>query len=110
MSCCVSFHAVPLDPLHRKPTSKDLNNTVIVRVARSWRTVGLQLNIDDYVLDGIITPNGSNAYHCREMFRHWLDGEQGCGDLARTWSSVLDAVENSCGSEVRREIAEIVHK
>ena len=110
MYYCVSiFCAAPLDPLHRKPTLKDLDNKVTMRVAGRWMTVGLQLSIEDYALQAVMTPNGSNAYHCREMFRYWLDGEDGCGALPRTWSSVLDAVEIGCGSEVRREIAETLH-
>lgn len=110
MHTAVPFHAAPLDPLHYKPTLKDLNNKVVLRVAGRWMTVGLQLNIEDFVLQAIKTPNGSNAEHCRDMFRHWLAGEEGCGTLPRTWSSVLDAVENGCGSEVRQAITETLRQ
>ena len=34
------------------------------------------------------------------MLRHWLNGEQGCENLPRTWFSLLEAVEIGCGSEV----------
>ena len=105
---CVLYviYAAPLDLLPHKPTLKDLNNKVVLRVAGRWMTVGLQLSIEDFVLQAIKTPNGSNEEHCCEMFRRWLAGEDGCGTLPRTWSSVLDAVENGCGSEVTREITE----
>ena len=112
--CCFiplpSFHAAPLDPLHQKPILRDLNNKVVVRVAGKWETTGLELDIEDYVLQAIKTPNGSNEFHCREMFRRWLAREQGCGALPRTWSSVLDAVERSCGTEVSRELRELIHQ
>ena len=102
---CVSMTAAPLDPLGRNPELKDLE-IVIVRVASKWFATGLQLDIQPDVLDAIKTPNGSNNDHCREMFKCWLAGQQGCGNLPRTWSSVLQAVENSCGTEVCREIKE----
>ena len=110
ISYCVPLHAAPLDPLDERPTLKDLNEKVIVRVAGKWFTTGLQLDMTSDTLDAIKTPNGSNREHCLEMFKCWLAGEQGCGDLPRTWSSVLHAVENSCGSEVCQEIMERLHK
>ena len=104
------MHAASPDPLDERPTLKDLNEKVIVRVAGKWFITGLQLDITSDTLDAIRTPNGSNREHCLEMFKCWLAGEQGCGGLPRTWSSVLHAVENGCGNEVCREIMELLHK
>ena len=83
---------------------KDLYEKAVVRVASNWYKVGLQLDIEHYVLDAIKTPHGTNVDHCLGMFAQWLDGKRDCGKLPRTWSSVLEAVEISCGSEVRQEI------
>ena len=106
---CVSLNAAPLDPLDERPTLKDLNDIVVVRVAGKWVTTGLHLDITSDVLDAIQTTDGTNRVHCREMFQWWLAGQQGCGSLPRTWSSVLHAVENSCGSEMCQEIVERLH-
>ena len=94
--------------MDEKPTLKGLHE-VIVRVAGKWDTIGLHLDIEDCVLQAIKTPNGSNEDHCREMFRRWLAGECGCGTLLRTWSSVLHAVQKGCGSEVCKEISDLLY-
>ena len=107
--CCVSLHAASLDPLDQWPTFKDLKEMVIVHVAGKWFTTGLHLNITSEMLDAVKTSNGSDREHCVEMFTCWLLREQGYGDLPRTWSSVLQAVENSCGSKVCQEIKERLH-
>ena len=104
------LHAAPCDVLNQRPTLRDLDEKVIVRIAGKWFTTGLQLDITSEMLDAIRTPNGSNREHCLEMFKSWLAGEQGCGDLPRTWSNVLRAVENGCGSEVCQEISERLHQ
>ena len=96
------------NPLDATPTLQGLHE-VIVRVAGKWESVGLQLNIDDYVLHAIRTPNGSNEDHCREMFRRWLAGERGCGALPKTWSSVLHAVQIGYGSEVGKKILDLLY-
>ena len=94
------------DLLYQTPTLNGLKEKVVLRVAGDWRDFGLQLNIKSYFLKSITSPNGSNKEHCLRMLEDWLDGEQGTGNQPRTWSTVLEAVAISCGSEVRREIAE----
>ena len=89
---------------------KDLEEKVVLLAASKWFDIGLQLDITTEVLDAIKTPNGSNKEHCLEMFKCWLAKEQGCGSLPRTWSSVVHAVENSCVSEVSREICECLQQ
>ena len=107
---CVPLNAAPLHPLDERPTLKDLREIVIVRVADTWFATGLQLDITSDVLDAIETTNGSDREHCLEMFQWWLAGQPGYGKLPRTWSSVLHAVENGCGNEVCRKIAELLHQ
>ena len=110
---CTAFHCMhtgPVDPLDQRPSLKDLDEKVVLLAAGKWFNFGLQLDIKPEALDAIKTPNGSNKEHCREMFRCWLAKEQGYGALPRTWSSVLHAVENSCGSEVSRELSELLHQ
>ena len=102
------FNTAPCHSLDQRPTMKSLDEKVVVHVAGKWETTGLHLDIEDCVLRAIKTPNGTNEEHCREMLRRWLYGERGCGALARTWSSLLHAVEIGCGSEVRQKIAELL--
>ena len=106
----VSLHAAPLDPLDQRPMLKDLEEKVVLLAAGKWFAFGLQLDITPESLDAIKTPNGSNKEHCLEMFKCWLAKEQGCGSLPRTWSSVVHAVENSCGSEVSQELCKCLQQ
>lgn len=71
-----------------------------------WRDFGLHLDIEHYVLNAVVSPNGSNTDHCLKTLEYWLDGREGTGEKPRTWFSVLEAVASSCGSEVRRDITE----
>lgn len=104
---CPKLHVIapiPPDLLSQKPTLKDLYEKVVLRVAGNWDKLGLQLDIEHYVLEAIKTPHGSKVDFCLNMLAQWLDGKRDCGKLPKTWSSVLEAVESSCGSEVQREI------
>ena len=105
MAC---MHTGPLGPLDQRPALKDLDEKVVLQVASKWFNFGLHLDIKPEALDAIKTPNGTNKEHCLEMFKCWLVKEQGCGSLPRTWSSVVHAVENSCGSEVSRELSKLL--
>ena len=110
VSVLLRLTTAPCNPKEQKPTLKSLDEEVVVRVAGRWETIGVHLDIEDFVLQAIKTPNGSNEDHCHEMFRRWLAGAQGCGPLPRTWSSVLHAVHKGCGSEVCKDITELLHQ
>ena len=79
---------------------KDLVRCAVPRVAPKWDEVGLQLDIQPYVLRNIEADGGDVVTRCKNMFSKWLIGEAGTGDLQRTWESVLEAVREAVGSEV----------
>ena len=106
----VSLPAAPLNPLDDRPTLSDLDDKVVKSVSNKWFSTGLELNIEKNVLETIQMSGRNTEQSCREMFRCWLAKEQGYGSLPRTWSSVLHAVENSCGNEVSRELSELLHQ
>ena len=110
MLCYASLPAAPLDPLDDRPTLSDLDDKVVKSVSNKWFSTGLELNIEKNVLETIQMSGRNTEQSCHEMFRGWLAKEQGCGALPRTWSSVLHAVENSCGSEVSQELSELLHQ
>ena len=110
MLCYASLPAAPLDPLDDRPTLSDLDDKVVKSVSNKWSSTGLELNIEKNVLETIQMSGRNTEQSCREMFRCWLAKEQGCGALPRTWFSVLHAVENSCGSEVSRELSDLLQQ
>ena len=73
------------------------------RVAPKWYDLGLVLDVKPFVLDGIAHEQ-ERADQPREMFTKWLQGPPGTGSQARTWQSVLDAVETICGTEAVEDI------
>ena len=107
---CVPLPAAPLNPLDDRPTLSDLNHKVVKSVSNKWFSTGLELNIEKNVLETIQMSSGNTEQSCHEMFRCWLAKEEGYGALPRTWYSVLHAVENSCGSEVSRELSELLQQ
>lgn len=102
----LSFSSLSPDLLCQSPTLNGLREKVVMRIAGNWRSFGLQLDIEPYMLDAVTTPNGTKAEHCLNMLQDWLDKMPGTGEQRRTWSTVLEAVASSCGSEVRRNIEE----
>lgn len=77
-------------------------------MAPKWYEVGLQLNMEQYVLDCVQADGGDFETRCKNMFGKWLDGKVGTGDRQRTWESVLEAVEEAVGSEVCRTIEQSI--
>ena len=65
--------------------------------------MGLVLDVKPFVLDGIAHEQ-EPANRPREMFAKWLQGSPGTGSQARTWQSVLDAVETICSTEAVEDI------
>ena len=79
-----------------RPTLKDLVRFVAPRIGAVWYDVGLQLDLEPHVLDGIETEKSGGP---RKMFNKWLQGSDCC-----SWQMVLDAVRNICGAKPMEDI------
>ena len=92
-------NAVPRDSASAlstiRPTLKDLACFVAPRIAAVWYDVGLQLDLEPHVLDGIEKENSDGP---RKMFNKWLQGSD-C-----SWQRVLDAVRSVCGAKPMEDI------
>lgn len=86
--------AVPLLSTIR-PNLKDLVFYAVPRVAPAWYDVGLHLDVEPDVLDGI---ENERADHPRRMFAKWLQ-KSSC-----SWQSVLNAVEKARGTKPMEDI------
>ena len=78
-----------------RPTLKDLVCYAVPRIAAVWYDVGLQLDLEPYVLDEI---EKERSGHPRKMFAKWLQGSS-C-----SWQNVLDAVKRICGAKLMEDI------
>ena len=65
------------------------------RIAAVWYDVGLQLDLEPYVLDGIETEKSDGP---RKMLNEWLQRSD-C-----SWQKVLDAVRKVCGAKPMEDI------
>ena len=69
-----------------------------------WHVLGLQLGVHEAILSAIESDARRNrsilSKQATEMFRLWLDGEEGTGDQDRSWSTILKALIKSGRSEV----------
>ena len=78
-----------------RPSLKDLVTHVEPRIASVWYNVGLQLDLEPDVLDGIAAEWQDQP---RKMFAKWLQ-ESSC-----TWQSVFTAVEKARGTKAMEDI------
>ena len=99
-----SYHSIffgagphaPVAPLCTiRPALKDLVRFAVPRIAAMWYDVGLQLDLEPYVLDEI---EKERSGHPRKMFTKWLQGSS-C-----SWQNVLDAVKWICGAKPMEDV------
>ena len=95
--------------LSDQPTLKDVVCHAVPRVAPKWYDLGLALDVQPFVLDGVAHQQ-EKADRPREMFAKWLEGSPGTGSQPRTWQTVLDAVEMICGLAAAEDIRTAVQK
>ena len=79
-----------------KPSMKDLANEVIPRVCSKWRDLGLQFNIDHWVLDEIEEDHQKSAERCNRMLAKWLSQDAGA-----SWSTLVAALTSRAVKETR---------
>ena len=100
---CWHDTGVVVTSLTDQPTVKDIVRFVVPRVVPKWYNIGIMLDVKHFVLEGIAHEQ-ERADQPREMFVKWLQKSPDTGRQARTWQSVLNAVEVISGAEVAEEI------
>ena len=74
--------------LDSEPELPDLMNEVAAAIPSKWWDVGLQLGLDDGVLEGV----GGEASHCyRNVFTRWKN--QNSTTHPYTWSTLVQALQ-----------------
>ena len=94
--------------LSDQPTLRDIVCFVVPHVTPRWYDVGVALDVQSLVLDGIVHDHRS-IDQPRTMFVKWLQKSPGTGIQARTWKSVLEAIRIICGQGAVAEICTAVH-
>ena len=107
---CMDFHfiVVSYTDLHDKypagldsvPELPDLMNEVAAKVPSKWRDVGLQLGVDQSILDGITTISQGDTNLCySNVFTRWKN--QNSTTHPYTWSTIVQALQTPAVGEER---------
>jgi len=74
---------------NEKPQFKDLENYVVIKYATIWKQLGINLNINEDLLNLIEKDNPSSCENCcSKMLSNWLDLTP-----EASWGMLLDAVD-----------------
>ena len=77
--------------LDSEPELSDLMNEVAAKIPSKWRDVGLQLGLDQGVLEGIALISPGDINHCyMNVFTRWKN--QNSTTCPYTWSTVVRAL------------------
>ena len=86
--------------LHSEPELPDLMKEVAAEIPGKWRDVGLQLGLDQGVLEGIGTISPGDINHCySNVFRQWMSLNSRLHPY--TWSTIVQALETPAVGEGR---------
>ena len=84
--------------LESKPELSDLMDEIAAKIPGKWRDVGLRLELDQGVLDGIALTNQGNTNHCHsDVFTRWKNLNSTTHPY--TWSTVVQALESETVGE-----------
>ena len=92
---CHSRYQVGLDS---QPELKDLMNEVAAKIPSKWRDVGLQLGVEQSIIDGIYNTELGDTNRCySKVFTQWKN--QNSSRYPYTWSTLVDALQAAAVGE-----------
>ena len=91
-------NATRLSPLEKPPKQSDLLNQVATEVTDNWKSLGLELEIEDHKLNTIFQENpGNSKLCCGKMLAVWKKH----GSPPYTWGTVINALRAKFVGEIR---------
>jgi len=79
-----------------KPTLQELSSHVIVKVAKKWHSLGIQLGLPPELLNNIEQNHSKDTQRCcEEIFKEWVVRPE----LEPSWSSLIEALESDAVSQ-----------
>ena len=95
--------------LDSEPELPVLLNVVAAKIPCKWKDIGLQLGVDQGVLEGIAATSPSDTNHCYiKVFTRWKDQNSPTHPYA--WSTLVNALEalavgeNRLADEIRNNL------
>ena len=84
--------------LNSEPELSDLMNEIAAKIPGKWRDIGLQLELEPGVLDGIALISPGDINHCySNVFTRWKNLNSTTHPY--TWSTVVQALESETVAE-----------
>ena len=100
MTLYTDLHSKYPGGLDSEPELLDLMNEVAAEIPGKWRDIGLQLGLDQRVLDGITTVSSGDTNHCySNVFTHWKN--HNLTTYSYTWSALLQVLKSRAVGEMR---------
>ena len=97
---CIDLHSKYPAGLHVEPELPDLMNEVAAKIPGKWRDVGLQLGVDQSILEGIATISLGDTNLCySNVFTRWKN--QNLPTYPYTWSTLVQALKAPAVGEER---------
>ena len=83
-----------------EPELSDLMNEIATEIPTKWRDVGIQLGLDQVVLDGIALISLGDINHCySNVFTRWKNRNSAAHPY--TWSTIVQALQTQAVGESR---------
>lgn len=83
----------------------DITEALGTRVNKHWKRFGNSLRFDPTLMDTIEAKNRQCADCMLDLVTKWVRGDEGTGDLPRTWDTVVTAVKASGHKKLAEELA-----
>ena len=81
----------------------DIITTLNHRLDAKWRHFGTFFRVEYHIMEAIQRDKGGNPADCMlDLLGKWTSNQAGTGTLARTWQTVVEAVQH-CGDGVLAE-------
>ena len=96
----IDLHNKHPDGLESAPELQDLMNVVAAKIPSKWRDMGVQLGVDQDVLEGIASISPGDINRCySNVFTRWKN--QNSTMYPYTWSTIVQALETQAVGEKR---------
>ena len=92
VSCLLYSCQTDLPKMESEPKLQDLMNKVAAKIPSKWRDVGIQLGLDQNVLNAVAQVSPGDTNHCfSNVFTLWRNRKT----LPYTWSTIIHVLQTA---------------
>lgn len=83
----------------------DILSALKGRLDAKWRDLGTHLGVNPYTMDVIAADHSRASDRMLHLVSLWMDNHSGTGGRARTWETVVKAVDGTGSAGIAQELA-----